>query len=320
VQRVLRAGRSAGRVALGVAGVAAAGVLISGCGVSQLSAAAFVGGTEIPVEQVHGQMVSVLHKEGPQARTQLAATHQLDDLSRKIVTLRIRHQLLDIAARRAGLTVDQAQVDRLITEVGGAEAASKGTIFDASTYRERAKDKLLLVALGRAALRTSAVTVDYTTANTRTAAKQRVDELSAAGSKRARQMIDDDVHAGKSAELDKRIVAADDPVFATTLAFGVAEGTVVGFQPDDTKPWFIMVVKNHTDRGAQASEHAPQLDQIEPSLLEAIGLRQLTAVSNEVGVRLNPRYGLWDPSTLQVVSDQNETGGFVAPLRAAAGA
>ena len=293
---------------------------MSGCGVSQLSAAALVGGTEIPVDQVHHQLVSVLNKEGPQARAQLAAGHQLDDLSRKIVTLRIRHRLLDIAARRAGVTVDQAQVNRLITEVGGAEAASKGTIFDASTYTERTKDKLLLVALGRAALRNSAVTVDYTTAATRTAAKQRVDELSAAGAKRARQIIDDDVRAGKSAGLGKRIVAADDPVFATTLAFGVAEGTVVGFQPDDTKPWFIMVVKNRTDSGAQASQHAPPLDQIEPALLEAIGLRQLTEVSNEVGVRLNPRYGLWDPSTLQVVSDQNETGGFMAPLRTAPGA
>jgi hypothetical protein len=294
--------------------------LISGCGANQLSAAALVDGTEISVDQVHDQLVSVLTREGPQARVQLAAGHQLDDVSRKIVTLRIRHQLLDIAARRNGLTADQAQVDRLITEVGGAEAASKGTIFDASTYRERTKDKLLLVALGRAALRNSSVTVDYTTAATRTAAKQRVDELSAAGAKRAQQIIDGDVRAGKSAELGKRIVAADDPVFATTLAFGVAEGTVVGFQPDDTKPWFIMVVKNRTDSGAQASQHAPQLEQIEPALLEAIGLRQLTEVSNEVGVRLNPRYGVWDPSTLQVVSDQNETGGFVAPLRTAPGA
>ncbi|HET9257953.1 MAG TPA: hypothetical protein VFO16_22505 [Pseudonocardiaceae bacterium] len=317
---VLRAGGIAGRVALGVAGVAAAGALLSGCGVSQLSAAAFVGGTEIPVGQVHSQLVSVLHKEDPGARAQLAASHQLDDLSRKLLTLRIQHQLLEIAAQRAGVSVDQTQVDKLIAEVGGAEAASKGTIYDATTYRERAKDKLLLMALGRAALHTSAVTVDYTTATTRTAAKQRVDELAAAGSKRARQMIDDDVHAGKSAELGKRIVAADDPAFATTLAFGVAEGTVVGFQPDDTKPWFIMVVKNRTDRGAQASQYAPQLDQIEPQLLEAIGLRQLTAISNEVGVRLNPRYGLWDPSSLQVVPDQNEIVGFLAPLRAAPGA
>lgn len=295
------------------------GLLIGGCGFgsSQLGAAAFVDGTEIPLEQVHGQLMTVLAKEDPQVRAQLEAGHQLDDVSRKIVTVRIRHQLLEIAARRAGLTVDQAQVNRLIKEVGGAEAASKGTIFDAAGYRQRARDELLMAALGRAALRNSAVTVDYTTADTRTAAKRRVEELSQAGSKRARQSIDADVRAGKDAELGKRIVAADDPIFATTPAFGVAEGTVVAFQLEDTKPWVIMVVKNRTDRGAQPSDHAPHIDQIDPAVLEAVGLRQLAQVGEELGVRLSPRYGVWDPVNLQVVSDENETGGFVAPLRAA---
>ena len=317
VRNVLPGLRAARRAALGLAGAVAAGMLIAGCGSDQLGAAAFVAGTEIPVDQVHDQLVTVLNKEGPQARAQLVAGQQLDDLSRKLVTVRIRHQLLDIAARRAGLTVDAAQVNRLIKSVGGAEAASKGTIFDADSYRERAKDKLLTAELGRAALRNSAVTVDYTTAATRAAAKQRVAELSQAGSKRAQQLIDADVRAGKDAELGKRIVAADDPIFATTPAFGVAEGTVVAFQLDNTQPWVIMVVKNRANHGAEASEHAPQIDQIQPAVLEAIGLRQLARVSDEVGVRLNPRYGMWDPVNIEVVSDENEAGGFVAPLRAA---
>jgi len=302
-----------------VAGIAAAGLLVGGCGLgpSQLGAAAFVDGTEIPLEQVHSQLARVLTKEGPQVRAELEASHQLGDVSRKIVTVQIRHQLLDVAAHRAGLGVNQARVNRLIMELGGAEVASKGTIFDANGYRERARDKLLMVALGRAEVRNSAVTVDYTTADTRTAAQQRVEELSRAGSKRARQSIGADVRAGKQAELDKRIVAADDPIFATTPAFGVPAGTVVAFQLADTTPWVIMVVKNRTDRGARASEHAPQLDQIDPAVLEAIGLRQLARVGQELGVRPSPRYGVWDPVRVQVVPDENETGGFLAPLRSA---
>ena len=316
MQSVLRAIGATRPAALGIVGVIAAGLLVGGCGSSRLGVAAFIDGTQVSQDQVHQQLVAVLNKEGPQARAELVAGHQLDDVTRKIITLRIRHQLLDIAARRAGVTIDQAQVNRLIKEVGGAKAASKGTIFDANSYRERAHDKLLMVALGRLALRSSAVTVDYTTANTRTAAKQRVDELSQAGAKRARQLIDADVRAGRDAELGKRIVAADDPIFATTPAFGVAENTVVAFQLEDTRPWVIMVVKNRADRGVQPSEHAPPMDQIDPAMLEAIGLRQLARVADEVGVQLNPRYGMWDPVTLQVVTDENETGGFEAPLRA----
>ncbi|MGH3855809.1 MAG: hypothetical protein ACRDR6_20450 [Pseudonocardiaceae bacterium] len=296
-----------------VAGVVAGGLLVGGCGVgsSQLGAAAFVGSTVIPQERVHDQLVAVLAKEGPQDRAELAAAHQLGPVSRKILTVRIRHQLAEIAARRAGLTVSQAQVNREIKEAGGAEAASKGTIFDATSYRQRARDTLILIALGRRVLSNSAITVDYTTADTRTAAGQRVKELAQAGAARARQSIDADVRAGKDAELGKRIVAADDPIFAITPAFGVSVGTVVAFQLEDTKPWVVMVVTNRTGRSLQAFDP----DQVGPTVLAAIGLRQLARLAEELGVRLSPRYGVWDPVNLQVVSDANETGGFIAPLR-----
>lgn len=320
MRSVLGVAGAARRVAPWAAvGALVGALLIGGCGSgpSQVGAAALVNGTEIPLKQVQSQLTTVLAREGAQARAQLAAGHQLDDLSRTIVTVQIRHELLAIAARRAGLTVDQARVDRLISEVGGAEAASKGTVFDANAYRQRAGDKLLMAQLGRRALRTSAVTVDYTTADTRTAAQARVEEFSRAGPKQARQLIDADVRAGKDAVIGKRIVAADDPIFATTPAFGVAEGMVVAFQLEDTKPWLIMVVKNRADRGVQPSDNAPELDQIDPAVLEAIGLRQLAQVGADVGVLLNPRYGLWDPVGLEVVADENETSGFVAPLRAA---
>ncbi len=293
-------------------------LLIAGCGVgpSQVGAAALVNGTAIPLKQVQSRLSTVLAKEGAQIRDQLMAEHQLDDLSRTIVTVGIRHELTAIAARRAGVTVDQAQVDRLVDTAGGAEAASKGTIFDAQTYRQRAQDKLLMAQLGRRALRNSAVTVDYTTADTRTAAQAKVDELARAGAKRARQLIDADVRAGKDAVIGKRIVAADDPIFATTPAFGVAEGTVVAFQLADTKPWLIMVIKNRADRGVQPSGQAPPLEQIDPAVLEAVGLRQLAQVAQEVGVRLTPRYGIWDPVSVQAVVNGNETAGFLTPLRA----
>jgi hypothetical protein len=323
VRRVLRAVGSARGAVLRVAVGATVGtvvwaLVIGGCsaGPSQLRAAAIVGDTEVPRKQVQDQLATVLAKEGAQTRAELAATHQLDDLSRKIVSLKVRHELLTVAARQAGLTVDQARADRLITEVGGAEAASKGTIFDADAYRQRAGDKLLMAQLGSIALRDSAITVDYTTADTRIAAKARLEELAQAGPKQARQLIDADVRAGKEAVIGKRIVAADDPIFATTPAFGVADGMVVAFQLADTKPWLIMVVKNRTDRGVRPSDNAPKPDQIEPAVLEAIGLQQLAQVGADVGVLLNPRYGVWDPVGLQVVTNENETNGFVAPLRA----
>jgi hypothetical protein len=313
VRSVIRAGGGLRRAALGTLVVA---LLVGGCGnsgPSQLDSAAIIGGTGIPIKQVQGQIDMVLHKEGDQAHAQLVAGRQIDDVSRQIVTLLIRGNLIQTAAQRDHLSVTPVEVSKLLYQAGGAEAASKGTIWDAEGFRQRARDQLLMEKLGRNALRT-AVSVDYTSATTRTGAMKRVQELAAAGATRSREMIRADVQAGKEAVVGKRVVAADDPIFASTPAFGVSKGNVVAFQIADNKPWLIMVVRNRTEN-AEPSKQAPDPKDIDPAVFEAIGLRQLTPLAKDLGVRLNPRYGVWDPVDLQAVANPNETGGFVAPLR-----
>lgn len=307
--------RAVGRAVVGVLAVA---VLVGGCGtagVTQAGTAAFVGVTEIPTEQVQDQLRTVLDKEGAQVRAELVAGRQLDDLSRQIVTLLVRHELIEVAAQREGLSVTPQQVSKLLYDLGGPEDASKGTIWDADGFREQARDQLLMTQLGRKTLRT-AVTFDYTTAATRAAAVRRAEDLAAAGPQRARELISADVEAKRDAVVSKRVVGGDDPIFAASPAFGAPKGTVVAFQLADTQPWLITVVKNRTE-GAQPSDQAPDPDQIDPALLEAIGLRQLAQVSQDLGVRINPRYGVWDQVNLKAVADENEIGGFVGPLGAA---
>ncbi|MGQ0775714.1 MAG: SurA N-terminal domain-containing protein [Pseudonocardiales bacterium] len=293
-------------------------VLVSGCGtsvVTQAGTAAFVGGTEISTEQVQAQLHTVLDKEGAQVRAQLVAGSQLDELSRQIVTLLIRHELIKVAAQREGLEVTAGQVSKLLYDLGGPEKASEGTIWDAQGFREQARDQLLMAQLGRKTLN-SAVTFDYTTAATRAGAIRRAEDLAAAGPQRARELIRADAQANKDAAVAKRVVAGDDPIFAASPAFGVPKGTVVAFQLADTQPWLIAVIRNRTE-DAKPSDQAPDPDELDPALLEAIGLRQLAEVAQDLGIRINPRYGVWDQVSLQAAADENEIGGFVAPLGAA---
>ncbi|MGH3906756.1 MAG: SurA N-terminal domain-containing protein [Pseudonocardiaceae bacterium] len=307
--------RAVGRARWAVAGTLAVAVLLGGCGGSglgQAGTAAFVGGAEISVDQVKGQLDTVLAKEGDQVRAQLVEGRQLDDVSRQIVTLLIRHELVEVAAKRAGLVVDSQQVSKLLYDLGGLDVASKGTIWDEEGFRKQARDQLLMVELGRKTLRT-AVTFDYTTAATRGDALQRAEELAAAGPQRARELISADVEADKEAAVSKRVVGGDDPIFAATPAFGVDEDTVVAFQLADTEPWLIAVIKNRTE-GAEPSDQAPDPEEIDPSVLQAIGLRQLAQVANDAGIQLNPRYGVWDQVNLKAVADKNEVAGFVGPL------
>ncbi len=303
--------------AVAVAAVAVGMLVGCGSGPSQIGAAALVGDTAIPVDRVQQQLDRVLTKEGEQAKAQLVAGDQLDDVSRDILTDAVRHELLAVAARREGLSVEDEQITDRLRELGGPEAASAGTIFDAQSIRTRARDQLLTVELAREYLPRLAVTVDYTTAATRTAAMQRVRQLSEAGPDRAREIIEADAEQGVPAGLDQEIFAAENPALAAGPMFGVDEGTVVAFPSDqDAGSWLVMVV---TERSTNA-QAGGAIDELGPTLLEAVGLRQLAPIAKDLGVRINPRYGLWDPVSVRVAPNENETAGFVAPLREPAAA
>jgi hypothetical protein len=312
VRRVLRTWAVLAVAALAVG-------LVAGCGSgpSQVGAAAIVGDRVVPLDQVQRQLNTVLAKEGPEAKAQLKAGEQLVDVSRQIVSLDIQHELLAITAQREQLSVDEQQVDQLIEQLGGAKAASKGTVYTPETFRQRARDQVLAAELGRKYLPRLAVTVDYTTVTTRAAAEEKAQELAAAGAAGARELIRADVERGGAAALDQRIVAARNPSFAAAPIFGVPEGTVVAFpSSQQAGSWLVMVV---TSRSTSAGGPQPATDTagLDRSLLAAIGLRQLAMTAERVGVRLNPRYGVWDPVSLQAVPNENETAGFIAPLRRA---
>lgn len=314
---VLRVSRIRPGAVLAAAALALAVLAGCGTGPSQVGAAAIVGDRAVPLDEVQQQLNTVLSKEGPEAKAQLKAGNQLDDVSRQIVSLEVQHELLAIMAQRERLSVDAQQVTSLIDELGGAEVASQGTIYTAGDFRERARDQLLAVELGREYLPRLAVTVDYTTVGTRAAAEQRVAQLAAVGAAGAREQIRADIESGGAAALDQRIVAARNPSFASAPIFGVQQGTVVAFPSDQQAgSWLVMVVTNRSTTGG-GSQAAGEIDGVEESLLAAVGLRQLAMTAERVGVRLNPRYGVWDRVSLQAVPNADETTGFIEPLREA---
>ncbi|MDQ3887447.1 MAG: SurA N-terminal domain-containing protein [Actinomycetota bacterium] len=298
--------------------VVAVGILVGcGSGPSQLGAAALVGDTVIPLDRVQQQLDLVLVKEGEQAKAQLVAGKQLDDVSREILTQAVRHELLAVAAQREGLSIDDERVTDLLNQFGGPEVASAGTVYDAQGIRSRARDQLLAIELGREYLPHLSVTVDYTTARTRTEAMQRVQQLSEAGPARARKIIAADAEQGVAAALDQKIIAAENPGLAAAPIFGVRAGTVVAFTSDqDSGSWLVAVV---TDRSTNA-QSGRKVDEVDLALLEAAGLRQLVPLAKDLGVRINPRYGVWDPVAVRIVPNKNETAGFIAPLHESAAA
>lgn len=296
--------------------VAATGVLLTACGSgpSQVSSAAIVGDSSVPLAMVQQRLATVLRKE-PDAK-KIQQQHQLDSVSRSIVTLSVRHDLIVKAAQQEGLSVNEAQITQLINQAGGAEQASAGTVYDATTFRERARDQLLLVALARKYVDKLAVTFDYTQASTREAAFAKANQIAAHPDK-AQDIIKSDTAAGVAAGLNERLAATDNLQFATTALFGALPGTVVTFPLDQngaqgTGQWVVALIRQRsTDAPATGSSPKVNVDQLDPRLLEAVGIRLLAPIAYQVGVRVNPRYGIWDLAGMSVAPTATETTGLV---------
>lgn len=287
--------------------------LLAGCGSgpSQAGAAAIVGDEALPIEQVQTQLDSALARLDREQRALLAQGRQLDDVSSNIVTLAIRRELLRQAARQQGISINEEQITDLIDELGGAEQASRGTVFAPENFRERARDQLIAVELGRRALDSLAVTADYTTVTSRSDAFALTRRL-AEDPDSTRELIGVERDSGAAARIDARLVAAENPELASSPAFGVPEGTVVTFPIDEAmSQWLVMLVRSRSTE-ARAAGNVPAPD---PAVLEAVGIRQLAPIAADLGVRVNPRYGIWDPVSLSVVPDENELGGLALPVR-----
>ncbi|MCP2332405.1 MULTISPECIES: SurA N-terminal domain-containing protein [Actinoalloteichus] len=297
-----------------VAVLASAGVLLAGCGSdpSQVRAAAIVGDTVISLEHVQDRLDSIFERD-PEVRRQLASTGQIGEVGRNIVTLSVQHELINEVARREGLTVDQAEVDELIDQRGGAEAASEGTVYDASNFRERVADQLLMLELGRKYFDGIEVVFDYTQAVTREDALEKAERL-AADPASIEEMVAEDAASGLPGQLDQRTTAAEQPQLAGQPLFGAAPGTVVAFPFDNQGgQWMVAVVK---ERNLDAATGEPGLaDSVDPQTLQYFGSRLMAPVADELDIRVNPRYGVWDPVSLGVAPNADEVAGIQIPPR-----
>jgi hypothetical protein len=304
-------------VAAAVAAVLSA-VLLAGCGSSpsQVGAAAIVGDTEIPVEYVQAWWDRVVSDD--QLKEQLRANGQFDDLGRVIVRESVRHELLKQVAKLEGLQYDEAQVSELIATLGGEQAAVEVTqsIYDQNTIRDRARDQLLSVALARKYFDTT-VRFDATVVDGREQALAKAREL-AADPDRARSIIQADARGGAMAGLDQQQSIADnvDAVLRTPL-FSVPAGNVLAYpNPDEAGQgqWIVAVLRERTTGTPSTLPGAVTVDQVNESRLEGIGLRILGTYSREIGVRLNPRYGVWSHEYVAVGQTEGEIPAIVVPM------
>ncbi|WP_254897125.1 hypothetical protein [Amycolatopsis sp. Hca4] len=328
--------------------VVAGALLLAGCGSgpSQVGSAVIVGDRSVSLDSVQS-MIDQAVRDHPYAR-KLAAEHKLDLLGREIVRQTVIHELTVRASESENLVADQAKVAGLAAQVRNVPVADTGQgdqvaltqiVSQLRDHNEVASDVVLEQQLAQKQLPKLSVGADYVgisaTADNDQAARTRAFDL-------AKEFADDPgkvqgvvqqaqkegqqaqqtgmpgpsgYSAGQSAEL---FSAAQYVGLASTALFGTETNHVVVFQAQkpQSPDWFVFFIRARgTDKAVPADQEAQKPTDAQ---LTAVGTRLLQPYLGQSGLRVNPRYGVWDVVGMNLVPNKDAVQGVVLPARGAA--
>lgn len=296
-----------------MAAVAVVGAMVGGCasGPSQLGSAAIVGSEVIALGTVQDQIAVALSPAKEQAvagRSQGAGGgYGPPEVAREIVTSAILGDLVDRRAAEEGITVSDGDLDAVMAAAGTAEEFDQASLYTPEVQREKTRDDLTAAALGARYVDRLGVTLEFTGFATEEEAQAAADVV-VAGGPGAEAVFADVPPEGRA----QQIRAVDNPALATSFAFGTPAGSVIVLRPaQDGAPWtLIRILERSTDLPAGETSAVDRFGQAD---LQLIGYRLLQPAAAELGVEVNPRYGVWDPIQLRVVDADQTAGSIVAP-------
>jgi hypothetical protein len=246
--------------------------------------------------------------------------------SRELLGTAVLHEVIAEASRREGIVVPPAQVDEQVAAAGGDRAAA-ATGYDPATLREVVADQIAVTEIGRRAFDRLAVTVDIGTFGSRAAADQAAARLATDPGTGVLDALPPDARV-VDATLRPGALTPDAPVrSASSLVFGLPARTVSvsGSPPPSpgqaapdptTQPWTVVRVRDRDPAAPPAGGETVPAALIDATTMFGFGLRAIQPLAVELGVRVNPRYGVWDP-TQERVAPTTADAGTVAPLQVA---
>lgn len=300
-----------------VLGVLATVLVAAGCGSgpSQVGSAVIVGDTAVPVAQVREALQWQL--DHVSRVRELQDSGKLAQVSRQLVRRRVVHQLLGVAAEQADLRADDDEVTDLIDSAGGKRAVADDAGVAPQRVRRLATDQVLLRKLGEQYLKGTKVSFVggmVTSEEPGNTAEDKARDLAqriVSHPRNATDLLeraDQPVHEKDFALTD---AVRQAPELSVSALFGAEPGTVLVIQPTRSRAgWLVALV---TDRAAEpvagaGDDELP--DGVDEQLVSQVGLRMLQPVADDVGVRINPRYGVWDPTAMDVAPSEQEVSGY----------
>lgn len=273
-------------------------IVASGCGAARPGAAAVVGGDRIDISQVHARTERTINEAGSVNSQTDPATIQRTQL-----TALITHELLLQAAKMRGITVSSGEVDsymaQLIQNYGDEEqlyaAAAQGGVAKEDVWQV-VEDQLLEIRLGQSIAGNTPVdqmkvehilVKDQATAD-KLAAEIRKDPGSF--TKLAKENSLDASTKDSGGDLGYQ-----SPSALPQQVQDAGVGDVVVVQASDG--WHVVRVD---DRRSIPLSQLPPDDPAAVQHAQLAAIDYLVKVARDVGVSVNPRFGIWDAKQLTV--------------------
>jgi hypothetical protein len=284
--------------------VSALGSGLSGCGSgpSQAGSAVIIGSDSVPLGDTQRRIDTALAKPGLLDQLKLQGAGAAD-ISREVVTRSVHHVLLAEAARREGIAVPDDVIDAELAKEGGVDTLLESTIYDRDSIREAVRDRLTAQALARKLLTRVSATIDVTSATSRDDAVAKARKM-ATGPQQAREVLAADPRAQRG----QLLRASLNPQLAASFLFGTPAGSVVAVQTSPSPDGWTVLRVTARSTTAPPVGGPGALAQLDGDTLDEIGRRFTQPLAEELGVRVNPRYGDWDPLLLLVQAPGTPSG------------
>jgi len=285
---------SARRIFTIIAGVGIVGVVAAGCATSA-TAAAQVGDIAISEADIFARSSAVVsqYESSSQTTADLAA---VSTLNRTQTTTAIRSQLLAVAAAEQGVEVSDEQVNEAIasagtaaSQLGASQSNTEQTFRDLLTV-----EGLISSQTGGAPITDVKVSIEGISVPTRDeAVATRTAFLSDPGS------VETAIAASATAvNPGEPISLLAQPTSANTGIFHGQPGDVIIFPYSDG--YYVLRIVERVEEPAVLTVNNLATQQDIGAVLD-LGSLVLQPVGTATGVTVNPRLGVWDPLSLQVV-------------------
>ncbi len=284
--------------------LAAAALATSACSSTQPGTAAYVGDATVSVQRLQSQVDAVLaYRSGP---ANADVRSRLPMITQQVLGQDVLGGLIDAALARTNFAVNEQEISTQLASVDASTVLGQPaqTYLTPDSLTALVRDQLVLVQLGRQAWDGLSITVDLVTATDRADASAKAQRM-AVGDAESAAVVQEAVAAQRQATSGLVLNPAEAPSLTATPVFATPAGSALAFALQGKQWYAARIVSRSTDSAPSTAANAVAAAQAPVANTLSLGLSLLPRLAGDPQVRLNPRYGQWDPSAARVIANSD---------------